>query len=213
MQTFVGKVMSLLFNMLSRFIIVFFFSSKEQVSFNFMAVVTICSDFGAQENKISLATFFISEGYFHWVQNSGLTVNSLKYLKNVGPPRFFWVYPVGFTEFLESVGLCLLPNSRNSAIIYLILSQFHPFFFLWDSNDMNVRFFFLNSPQVSVAPFIFFFQCIFSLFFRLSSFCYPIFKFTVSFFWPLYPVVEPIYWVFSFTYYIFQFNISISFFL
>ena len=29
------------------------FSSKEQASFNFMAAVTICSDFGAQENKIS----------------------------------------------------------------------------------------------------------------------------------------------------------------
>ena len=29
------------------------FSSKEQASFNFMAVVTICSDFGAQENKVS----------------------------------------------------------------------------------------------------------------------------------------------------------------
>ena len=28
------------------------FPSKEQVSFNFMAAVTICSDFGAQENKI-----------------------------------------------------------------------------------------------------------------------------------------------------------------
>ena len=28
-------------------------SSKEQVSFNFMAVVTICSDFGAKKNKIS----------------------------------------------------------------------------------------------------------------------------------------------------------------
>ena len=28
------------------------FSSKDQVSFNFMAAVTICSDFGAQENKI-----------------------------------------------------------------------------------------------------------------------------------------------------------------
>ena len=44
--TFVGKVMSLLFNMLSRF------SSKEQVSFNFLAAVTICSDFGAPQNKI-----------------------------------------------------------------------------------------------------------------------------------------------------------------
>ena len=29
------------------------FSSKEQAFFNFMAIVTICSDFGAQENKVS----------------------------------------------------------------------------------------------------------------------------------------------------------------
>ena len=49
-QTFVGKVMSLLFKTLSRFVIVFF--SKEQVSFNFMAAVTVCSDFRAQEKKI-----------------------------------------------------------------------------------------------------------------------------------------------------------------
>ena len=28
------------------------FSSKEQISFNFMAVVAICSDFGAQGNKV-----------------------------------------------------------------------------------------------------------------------------------------------------------------
>ena len=45
--TFVGKVMSLLFNMLSSLVIV-----KEQVSFYFMAAVTIYSDFGAQENKV-----------------------------------------------------------------------------------------------------------------------------------------------------------------
>ena len=48
--TFVGNVMALLFNALSRVVIAFF--PKEQVSFNFMTVVTICSDFGAQENKI-----------------------------------------------------------------------------------------------------------------------------------------------------------------
>ena len=49
-QTFVGKVMSLFFNMLSMFVRIF--SSKEQVSFNFMGAVTVHSDFGAQENKI-----------------------------------------------------------------------------------------------------------------------------------------------------------------
>ena len=49
-QTFVDKVMSLLFNMLSRLVIGFSF--KEQVSFNFMTAVTICSNFGAQENKV-----------------------------------------------------------------------------------------------------------------------------------------------------------------
>ena len=47
--TFVGKVMSLLFNMLSRFVIAFLPRSKH---LNFMAAVTICSDFGAQENKL-----------------------------------------------------------------------------------------------------------------------------------------------------------------
>ena len=47
---FAGKVMSLLFNMLSSLVIAF--PSKEQVSFNFMAADTIYSDFGAQENKI-----------------------------------------------------------------------------------------------------------------------------------------------------------------
>ena len=44
-----GKVMSLPFNTLSRF---YSFSSREQASFKFMAVVTVHSDFGAQENKI-----------------------------------------------------------------------------------------------------------------------------------------------------------------
>ena len=49
-ETFAGKVMSLLFNTRSRLVIAFL--SKEQVSSNFMAAVTICSDFGAQESKV-----------------------------------------------------------------------------------------------------------------------------------------------------------------
>ena len=49
-QTFVGKVTSLLFNMLSR--LCHSFSSKEQAPFNSMPTVIIHSDLGAQENKI-----------------------------------------------------------------------------------------------------------------------------------------------------------------
>ena len=45
-QTFVGEVMSLLFNMLSRFVIAFLLRSKR---LNFMAALTICSDFGAEK--------------------------------------------------------------------------------------------------------------------------------------------------------------------
>ena len=47
-QTFVGKAMSLLFNMLSRLVITFLPRSKRL----FMAAVTICSDFGALQNEV-----------------------------------------------------------------------------------------------------------------------------------------------------------------
>ena len=48
-QTFVGKIMSLLFNMLSRLVITFLPRTK---CLNFMAAVTICSDFGDPKNKV-----------------------------------------------------------------------------------------------------------------------------------------------------------------
>ena len=48
-RTFVGKVMSLFLNMLSRLVITFL---PRSTSFNFMAAITICSDFGAQKNKV-----------------------------------------------------------------------------------------------------------------------------------------------------------------
>ena len=48
--TFAGKVMSLLFNMLSRLVIAFLPRSKR---LNFMAAVTMCSDSGAPKNKVS----------------------------------------------------------------------------------------------------------------------------------------------------------------
>ena len=71
------QVMSLLFNILSRFVIVFLPRSK-CLSFNFMAAVTICSDYGAQENKVC--------HYFHcfpiflpW--SDGMGCHDLNFLK------------------------------------------------------------------------------------------------------------------------------------
>ena len=50
-QTFVSKAMSLHLNMLPRFVIAFLPRSK---CLNFVAAVTILSDFGTQELKICL---------------------------------------------------------------------------------------------------------------------------------------------------------------
>ena len=66
-RTFVGKVMSLLLNMLSRLVITFLPRNKR---LNFMAAVTICSDFGAQENKVN-HHFHCFPIYFPWSDGTG----------------------------------------------------------------------------------------------------------------------------------------------
>ena len=66
-RTLVGKVMSLLLKMLSRLIIAFLPRSK---SFNFMTTITICSDFGAQENKICHYLHFFPF-YLPWSDGTG----------------------------------------------------------------------------------------------------------------------------------------------
>ena len=65
--TFVGKVISLFFNMLCSFVIAFLPRSKH---LNFMAAVTIHSDTGAQENEIYYCFYFlikikINQNYFY----------------------------------------------------------------------------------------------------------------------------------------------------
>ena len=62
--TCVGKIVTLLFNMLSRFVIAFLPRSKH--FFYFMTALTICSDFGAQENK-SLTVSIVSPSICHKV--------------------------------------------------------------------------------------------------------------------------------------------------
>ena len=58
--TFVGKIMSLLFNVQVGHNL----SSKEQVSFNFMAAITICSDFGAPQKIKSVTVSTVSPFFF-----------------------------------------------------------------------------------------------------------------------------------------------------
>ena len=59
--------MSLLFNILSRLLIVFLPRSKR---LNFMAAVTICSGFGAQENKVCHC-FHCFPIYLPWMDGTG----------------------------------------------------------------------------------------------------------------------------------------------
>ena len=60
--TFVGKVMSLLFNTLSGFVIAFL-----QGIFTFMDSVTVCSDFAVQENKVCRGFHFYTPSVCHEV--------------------------------------------------------------------------------------------------------------------------------------------------
>ena len=63
-QTFVGKVISLFFKYAVE--VCHRFSSKEQVSYNFLAEVTICSDFGAPKIK-SVTVSIVSQSICHEV--------------------------------------------------------------------------------------------------------------------------------------------------
>ena len=67
-RTFVDKVMSLLFNMLSRLVITFLPRSKcLLISW---AAITICSDFGAPKNKVSHC-FHCFPIYLPWTDGTG----------------------------------------------------------------------------------------------------------------------------------------------
>ena len=66
-QKFVGKVMSLLFNTLSRLVIAFLPRRKCLI---FMVAVTVTSDFGAQENEIC-HFFHFFPFYLPWSARTG----------------------------------------------------------------------------------------------------------------------------------------------
>ena len=67
-RTFIGKIMSLLFNILCSLVVAFLRRNKHLLSF--MAVVTIWSDFGAQENEVCHC-FHCFSIYFPWSDGTG----------------------------------------------------------------------------------------------------------------------------------------------
>ena len=73
MRTFVSRVMSLLLNMLPRFIIAFLPRSKCH-----LISVTVCSDFGAQENIICHCFHFLP---IYWPWSDGIRYHDLSFLK------------------------------------------------------------------------------------------------------------------------------------
>ena len=116
---FVGKVMSLLFNMLSRFVKAFLPRSK--CLFHFMASVIVCSNFGAQEKKICYCFYFFPS-LCHEVRGPDVEVCVLSVYHQVagvwekGLGRLVVITEWTFLKNLECVLLNALP-----VLFYLIL--------------------------------------------------------------------------------------------
>ena len=91
-RTFVGKVMSLLFNMLSRLVIAFLPRSKHLL--NFIAAVTICHDFGVQENKLYLC-FHCFPIYLPWSDRTRTVVLEQTLESPLGSKEIQPVHPKG----------------------------------------------------------------------------------------------------------------------
>ena len=87
------KVMSLLFNMLSRLVITFLLRSKRL--FNFMAAITICSDFGAQKNKASHC-FYCFPIYLPW--SDGTRCHYLSFFMLNFKPNFPLSFSIDFEK-------------------------------------------------------------------------------------------------------------------
>ena len=81
-----AKVMSLFFDTLSKFTIVVFFFSKEQVSFNIVAIVTVHGGSGAQENE-SGHGFHCFPIYLPW--REGARYDDLSFLNAEFQASFF----------------------------------------------------------------------------------------------------------------------------
>ena len=111
--TFVSKVMSLLFNMMSRLVITFL---PRNVSSHFIAAVIICSDFGAPKNKVSYC-FHCFPIYLPW--SDGLDSMILVFRMLSFKPNFS-LYSFTFIKRLFSSSLSAI-RVVSSAYLRLLI--------------------------------------------------------------------------------------------
>ena len=124
-----GKVMSLLFNnMLSRLVIGFLPRSK---CLNFMAAVTICSDFGARENKVTHC-FHCFPIYLPWSDGTGCQDLSVWMLSF--KPAFSLS---SFTFIKRLFSFSSLSSIRVVSSEYLRLVIFLPEIFMYSACKLN----------------------------------------------------------------------------
>ena len=109
-RTFVSKMMSQLFNMLPRFVN---FSFKEKSSFNFLAAVTVHSDFGGQENKIWLFPHFPI--YLPW--SDGTRCHDLSFLNT---EFYFSLFTLIIKSFFFSSSLSAIRVVSSESLKLLI---------------------------------------------------------------------------------------------
>ena len=125
--TFVGKVMSLIFNIWSRLVIAFLPRSKHLLIF--MAAVTICSDFGAPKNKVSLC-FHCFPIYLPW--NDGTRCHDLNFLNVELWARFLTLlFHLHQEAFCHKGGVICIsevidisPGNLDSSLCFILAQHF-----------------------------------------------------------------------------------------
>ena len=113
--TFVSKVMSLLFNMLSRLVITFLPRRKR---LNFMAAVTIYSDFGAQESKVCHC-FHCFPIYLPWRDGTGCH-DLCFWMLSFKPSLSFFIFIKRLFSSSSLSAIRVIPSAYLMLLIFLL---------------------------------------------------------------------------------------------
>ena len=138
---FVGKVMSLLFNMLSRLVIAFLPRSKH--FFNIMVEVTICSDFAAQKNKVCHVST-VSPSICHEVMRLDAMILVFRMLSFKSSLEKSSLFSLTFIKRLLSSSLLSAIRVLSSAYLRLLIFPLKAGQVVWYSHLLK------NSPQCAV---------------------------------------------------------------